>query len=141
MIITEKQFYTEELDYSIPEMQKVKELYLSGDTKGAEHAFAEYFKSALNPELYFGSDTKIVGSADPAVIEKADKICRGLVTSCKYTYDFGGDIDWSVNGAPDGYREWIWQFNRHGVFKDVARAYLACGDEKYAEWFQRNITS
>jgi len=28
MIITEKQFYTEELDYSIPEMQKVKELFL-----------------------------------------------------------------------------------------------------------------
>ncbi len=140
MILKEKQFYTEELDYTIPEMARVRELYLAGDTGAAEHAFAEYFKSALDPEHYFDGDVKGGEAADPAVIEKADKICRGIVTSCKYTYDFGGDIDWSVNGAPDGYREWIWQFNRHGVFKDVARAYRASGDEKYAEWFERNMT-
>jgi len=140
MILKEKQFYTEELDYTIPEMARVRELYLAGDTGAAEHAFAEYFKSALDPEHYFDGNVKGGESADPAVIEKADKICRGIVTSCKYTYDFGGDIDWSVNGAPDGYREWIWQFNRHGVFKDVARAYRASGDEKYAEWFERNMT-
>ncbi len=144
MIISEKQFYTEELDYKIPAMERAKELYLAGDVAGAEHTFAEYFKTALDPEHYFeggheigqGSSTQDV---EYSIIENADRICRGIVRSCSYTHDFGGDIDWSFNGTPDGYREWLWQLNRHNVFKIIAYAYLETGDEKYAECFNRNM--
>lgn len=144
MIITEKQFYTEELDYSIPEMQKVKELYLSGDVDGAAHVFAEYLKATLNPEHYFEDGHEIGQGASTqdveySIIENADRICRGIVRSCRYTHDFDGDIDWSFNGAPDKYKEWLWQLNRHHVFKIIAYAYIETGDEKYAECFARNM--
>ncbi|MBR7117151.1 MAG: heparinase II/III family protein [Clostridia bacterium] len=146
MLITEKQFYTEELDTSIPELAKAKELFLEGKTAEAEHAFAEYFKSALDTEKFFAYVNKEIhmgGSitdASCSLIENADRICRGMVRSCSYTHDFGGEIDWNFNGTPDGYREWLWQLNRHHIFKIIAYAYLETGDEKYADAFNRHIT-
>ncbi len=146
MLITEKQFYTEELDFTIPEMAKVKELYEAGDVEGAEHTFAEYLKATLDPEHYFALSGVEIGQGGStqdvscSIIENADMICRGKVRSCSYTHDFGGEIDWNFNGTPDGYREWLWQLNRHHIFKIIAYAYVKTGDEKYADAFNRHMT-
>ena len=35
--------------------------------------------------------------------------------------------------------EWLWQFNRHSYWKDMARAYVATGDEKYAKAFRNQL--
>ncbi len=144
MIITEKQFYLEELDYNIPELARVKELYLAGDTVGAEAAFAGFFRKSLNAEHYFAMDGAAAAEKSKAdrdsKIEYADRICRGIVRSCKFEYDYGGEIDWNFNGAPDGYREWLWQLNRHSIFRQIAYAYLETGDEKYADAFNRHMT-
>ena len=140
MIINEKQFFAEELDTSVAELARARDMYLDGDTAGAEHAFAEYLKATLNPEHYFALGGEVKVEREESAIETADKVCRGIVTSCKYTYDYGGEIDWTYNGDPSGYREWIWQLNRHHVFKQLARAYRMTGDEKYAEAFNRHMT-
>ncbi len=145
MLITEKQFFEEELDYSIPELAKARELWIGGDATGAEKAFADFLKSSLDPEHYFklGREIGQGGSTQDleySIIENADRICRGIVRSCSYTHDFGGEIDWCFNGTPDGYREWLWQLNRHHIFKIIAYAYLETGDEKYADAFNRHMS-
>ncbi len=145
MIITEKQFYTEELDYSIPELARVKELYLAGDVSGAEEAFASFIKGYLDVKHFFElfsreiEQGRSVSNVELSIVENADRICQGIVRSCSFEYDYKGDIDWNLNGAPDGYREWLWQLNRHHIFKIMARAYMETGDEKYAETFNRYI--
>ena len=145
MLLTEKQFFEEEIDLSIPALAEAKELYLSGRCEEAYSAFAAYFKSALDVEKYFSYASKkidqgvSVQDTSLSIVENADLICRGVVRSCSFTYDYGGDIDWTYNGAPDGYREWLWQLNRHHIFKILAYAYIETGDEKYAEAFSRNM--
>ena len=145
MLVTEKQFYTEELDFSIPEMAKAKELFEAGDLAAAESAVAGYMKTTLDPEKYLSyagrsiSQGKSVQDVNLSVAGNADLICRGVVRSCSYTHDFGGEIDWDFNGTPDSYKEWTWQLNRHHIFKILAAAYLETGDEKYAEAFDRHI--
>jgi len=145
MLLTEKRFFEEELDYAIPEMAEAKELYMAGKVDEARHVFAEYLKASLDVEHYFALVGNEIGQGksvmDPAYskIENADRICRGIVRSCSYTHDFGGEIDWNFNGTPDGYREWLWQLNRHHIFKILAYAYNTTGDEKYAEAFNRQM--
>ena len=145
MLMTEKQFFTEELDFSIAELAALRDLYLEGKRDEAVAGFAKYIKSALDPERYFGYTSheieqgKSVQDTSLSIVENADLICRGVVRSCSYTHDFGGDIQWDFNGTPDGYREWLWQLNRHHVLKILAYAYYKTGDEKYAEAFNRNI--
>lgn len=144
--MTEKQLFTEELDFSIPALAEVKALFEAGKLEETYSAFANYLKSALDPEKYFGyasrsiSQGKSVSNTELSLVENADLICRGVVRSCSYTYDYGGEIDWTYNGAPDSYREWLWQLNRHHIFKIIAAAYLDTGDEKYAEAFNRHIS-
>ena len=147
MLLTEKQFFEEELDTSIGALADAKALFVAGKCDEAYAAFATYLKSALDREEYFsyvGRPLTQSGSAesgDAPDTDYADLICRGVVRSCKFTYDYKGDIDWTFNGAPDGYREWLWQLNRHHVLKTLASAYLDTGDEKYAEAFARNINN
>ena len=145
MLLTEKQFFIEELDTSIPALAEVKALYEAGKEKETYAAFAAFLKTALDPEKYFAYAGKTIGQGGStqdvslSITENADLICRGVVRSCSFTYDYDGDIDWTYNGAPDGYREWLWQLNRHHVFKILAYTYLETGDEKYAEAYNRNM--
>ncbi|MBR2930072.1 MAG: heparinase II/III family protein [Clostridia bacterium] len=147
MLLTEKRFYTEELDLTIPALAAVRDLYVAGREEEAEHAFAEFLKSFLDVEKYFSyvdrnmSPGSSISDTSLTLEENADLVCRGVVRSCSYTYDYEGDIDWTFNGAPDGYREWIWQLNRHHVLKILAGAYNKTGDEKYAEAFARNMSN
>lgn len=147
MLMTERQLFTEELDFGIPALAEVKALYEAGKEKETYAAFATYLKATLNPKKYIDFAGREIGQGSSvqqpeySIIENADFICRGLVRSCSYNYDYKGDIDWTLNGTPDGYREWLWQLNRHHVFKIIAYAYLETGDEKYAEAFSRNMNN
>ena len=145
MIITRELFYTEEIDRTIPKLDLAAKLFLEGKDEEADHAFAEYFKSALDPDHYFDGGWQIgqgesTQDTSVSIIENADMIVRGKVRSCSYTYDYNGEIDWNFNGAPDKYKEWLWQLNRHHIFKIIGYAYLKTGDEKYADAFQRHMT-
>ena len=107
MIITKDMFYLEELDTSIPAIAKASELYREGKESEAAHAFAEYFKSIVDPDKYFGAIDKEVipapwGCETLSAIEIADMHCRGMVSLANSVYDYGGEIDWNYNGAPDG---------------------------------------
>ena len=145
MIITKDAFYLEELDTSIPAVGAAVEFYRDGKEREADHAFAEYLKSIVAPDKYFGVIDKEVspapwdGKEELSVLEIADRNCRGQVCQAKTSYDYGGEIDWNYNGSPDGYREWLWHLNRHNMFKTLGYAYILTGDEKYAAAFERHI--
>ena len=144
MIITREMFFTEEIDRTIPELEAAAQLFIAGKDDDADHAFAEYMKSKLDCDKHFALGHEIgqgTSVQDPAYskIENADRIVEGKVRSCSYNYDYKGDIDWNLNGTPDGYREWLWQLNRHHVFKILGYAFLETGDEKYAAAFERNM--
>ena len=74
----------------------------------------------------------------------ADGILAGRleVLNLKHTYP-GGAIDWLHNpttGASASH-EWVWSLNRHATWVQVARAFQATGQAKYAEGWVRLMRS
>lgn len=59
------------------------------------------------------------------------------VVDVKWTFP-NGDVDFlfnptSINGPLN--KEWVWQFNRHQYWNNLARTYVGTNNEKYAEAF------
>ena len=75
--------------------------------------------------------------------EVADKAVRGEMREVNVDYTFeGGEIDFLFNPTEENgplNHEWLWQFNRHGYWGAMARAYTETGDEKYARAFSRQL--
>lgn len=82
------------------------------------------------------------GRGDYSAAE-ADKAIQGMMREVNIDWTFpDGQIDFlfdptEVKG-PRNY-EWVWQFNRHGYWANMARAYTATGDEKYAKAFEKQL--
>ncbi len=85
---------------------------------------------------------KISGSGDYSAAE-ADKAIMGIMREVNIDWVFpDGQIDFLFDPTElKGPRnhEWLWQFNRHGYWANMARAYTATGDEKYAEAFEKQL--
>lgn len=75
--------------------------------------------------------------------EEADDCARGIATAVGIRWEFpDGEIDFLfnptfVNGPVN--HEWLWQYNRHGAWGEMARAYRATGDERYARAFSEQV--
>ena len=73
----------------------------------------------------------------------ADRAVRGEMREVNVDWNFeGGKIDFlfdptAVKGPRNN--EWLWQFNRHGYWAQMARTYYATGDELYAAAFERQL--
>ncbi len=72
-------------------------------------------------------------------IEQADSYVSGSVCTVNIPWSFdGGKINYLFNpteiSGPVNH-EWLWQFNRHNEWRNMARAYTAEGDERYARSF------
>ena len=138
MLLTDEKFYLETLNTEIPALALAAEYWKTGKTAKAEHTFAEYIKSVLNPEIYFqipdtDYDNKWINENENE-ISVANRICEGKLMSCGVMHDFG-DVDrvnWEYNPTYNGYEEWPWQLNRHPEFQLLGRAYRKSHDEKYA---------
>lgn len=140
MHITEKQFFEEELDHSIPELAEAARVFATGDEAGAEHIFAEYIKKTLKPECFFSmphawTSEKAFGIANNALENK--------FTSVGVPIDFGkgNKVDWYANPTYNRYKEWEVQFHRHHEWVALGQAYRESGDEKYAECFAKLVYS
>lgn len=75
--------------------------------------------------------------------EEADKTTNGVMREVNIDWAFPeGRVDFlfdptEVKGPRN--HEWLWQVNRHSYWGNMARAYTATGDEKYAEAFEKQL--
>ena len=74
--------------------------------------------------------------------QKAYNASRRIMREVNVDWTFEGDIDYAFDpthlyGPVNP--EWIWQFNRHRYWLEMARAYRASGDEYYAKEFRYQL--
>ncbi|MBE6593623.1 MAG: hypothetical protein E7642_06475 [Ruminococcaceae bacterium] len=96
---------------------------------------AAYFRAKPDFDSKTGFSAK--GSYDTW---SADNCVNGTFTvvGVKWTFD-GGKVDFlfnptSINGPLNN--EWVYQFNRHQYWNNLARTYVGTGNEKYAKAFR-----
>lgn len=140
MTITEKQFFEEELDLSIPELAEASRAFTLGDEALAEHIFAEYLKKTLKPECFFSLPHDWTNEK---AFRIADNALENKFTSVGVPIDFGkgNKVDWYANPTYNRYKEWEVQFHRHHEWIALGQAYRESGDEKYAECFAKLVYS
>ncbi len=109
------------------------------DYEAAVKACADYFRN--KPDFAGETGFSAVGSYG---VESADKSVNGIFTSINIEYAFPkGEVDYHFNPTSENgpwNPEWVFQFNRHGEWGNLARTYIGTGDEKYAKAFNDLLT-
>ena len=142
MRLSDQKFFTEVIDTSIPELNKAKELFVTGEIAAAEKAFADYIKTVFPNEKTkpFFRYCETLGDRDE--YKYADMVCDGYVCVIDNLYKFeNGIIDWTFNPTYNGYVEFTYHLQYHNEFTVLSRAYEKLGDEKYAKRFEYMINS
>ncbi len=136
------------LDLSLPELAPVKKAIDTGDYGLATHEWATYLRQRTSVPWFIdprekgasvrGFDLKVANNA------VAGKLQGGYVNLLHAFPD--GKIDWAYDPTgktPDmpPNHEWVWQLNRMMFWEDLAGAYAATGDERYAETFVNHLRS
>jgi hypothetical protein len=123
-------------------LAKVKAAADRGDRSAAKRAFVEHLKSRTRPRWYLDWRDKPQPDQRPKSprIGHADRYARNELDSVSVWRAFGGDIDWTANPTPNGYREWTWQLSRHEFWRTLGQAYWDTGGEKYARAFVFQLT-
>lgn len=76
-------------------------------------------------------------------LEEAERTLNGIARSINRDWTFPkGEVDFlfdptTIQGPRD--YEWLWQFNRHPAWQNLAHAYHAVHDERYAMEFQTQL--
>ena len=142
--LTDAQFFAL-LDESRPELSEVKAAVAGADWPAAKHALAEHFRTRAMPR--WGLDPRAVGREPRFRDTGAENALKHRFSSIGIPWQFGEAIDWSFNPTtqPDSKwprnHEWTWQLSRHPMWLDLARAFYATGDEKYAREFVAELQS
>lgn len=76
-------------------------------------------------------------------IQKAENCIKGIAREVNIDWTFpNGEVDFLFNPTelkgPINH-EWLWQFNRHEYWSNMARAYSGTGDERYAKAFSTQL--
>lgn len=132
------------LDLSLPALEPVQKDVTKGDLAAAQHELAQYFRARTSVPWKF--DPRNPDKTTPFDKKEADDAVKGHIKGGQIPIwaDFpDGKIDWFYNATlhqpgvtPNG--GWQWQLCRMGFWNDMAAAYRATGDEKYAKaWVQQ----
>ncbi len=144
MILTDKYFFDNVINYSYPGLEEMQILAASGKYSECRRFLADFFRKLLKPDLYFSTQRELRYSEK--LISEAEKACRHYMVSVRIPMDFKGEkVDWFANPTLNGYKEWTWQLNRHNELVNLARAYLVSKEERYIEasaellnsWFEQ----
>lgn len=133
------------LDLARPDMAAVKAAVEKSDWPAATHALAEHLRTRKTPHWTF--EARKGGGDRPRRTDGADSALAHRFNSIGIPWQFGPKIDWAFNPTtqPDSKwpvnHEWTWQLSRHAAWHDLARAYMATGDEKYAREFVDELRS
>ena len=139
--LTDRQFFLECVDASIPALASLPALAEAGDFAAAQKIFADYVRSAADPIRYIAPEKESLLARREALIEAAEKVMGHTFVSCGVAHTFGEKIDWELNPTYNAYKEWPWQLNRHPEWRTLAQAYTVTGEERYAaEWVKQMIS-
>ncbi len=144
MLLTDKQFYTASLDFSIPEMAEARDRFRAGDGAGAAKIFADYVRKNIDYDAYFSLPTikTAFPGSEEKIIAAADRILEGWFAPEGYAHQYKDlEMDWETNHTPNQYCEWVWVLSRHSEFTVLTRAYHITKDEKYEKAFEKLIES
>ncbi len=135
------------LDLTPPELVKVADAWKRNDASAAQRELVRYFRtrSSVGWNTEYGNHPPL----SPDNVEVADAAVQGRFRGglVPLVYRFpNGNIDWHFNAtyyvpgqAPND--EWQWQLNRMSFWSDLAVAYRATGDERYARAFVQELRS
>ena len=133
MVLTDKEFFLNCIDYDIGELKDISNAARLNDFALCRKLLADYVKQNLFPEKYFGVFP--MGELTEDIAKKADTACKNILTSVGIPYDFKDNIDWEFNPTENSYKEWTWQLNRHAEWASLAHAYSVTKDRKYLNAF------
>ena len=131
---SDAEFYAA-LDYEkYPILNASKEAYEKGDVKTAKKLFADVARGIFDAEKFFTLENKVKKPELTASLKgTAERALRHEMWSCGTTLKYEGKVDWFANPTYNQYKEWTWQLSRHSELFELANAYRACGDQRYAE--------
>lgn len=126
------------LDFIVPE--RIGEAY-TGALENHDFcgALAEYAAFLRKRAPFSASELRAEGSYSR---ESADNCVKGRAREVNIDWDFGDEVDFLFDPTElKGPRnhEWLWQFNRHGQWIHMAKAYADTKDEKYARTFEKQL--
>lgn len=131
---------SELIDVVVPD--KINDEYASAikqnDMKSACKALAYYYRN--KPCVSLSSLTANNRYNQAA----ADRAIEGYAREVNIDWKFeNGEIDFlfdptAVLGGPINH-EWLWQFNRHGAWSNMASTFVGTGDEKYALGLEKQV--
>ena len=139
MRLSDREFYLERLDRSIPEINEAADLYSKGDEAGAMALFVRYFKDSLRDDLIFKNNPtpSFDGLPKGHTLESyAELILNGYCHAIDYLHKYdGGRVIWDYNPTYNGYVEYCFHLNLHGECSVLAYRYRDTKDERYAKRF------
>jgi hypothetical protein len=136
------------LDLTQPELAPVAAAVQKNDQAAALKAFASYLRNRKtvhwmeNPD---GSGQVPLHFRKEIANAAANGRVQGGMVDLVHSFP-NGEIDWHYNATAHTQFsahnvEWQWQLNRMSFWDDLAGAYTATGDEKYAQAFVRQMRS
>jgi hypothetical protein len=134
--LTDEQFFSM-LDYSRPELGKIRKAVDKHNFALAKELFSNYIRKRTIPRWSFNSEE--IGKDQGYNTAEADKAMTHLLRSIGIDWQFREKIDWSFNPTTQPgskwprNHEWTWQLSRHAMWNDLSRAFYATGNEKYAQ--------
>lgn len=123
------------LDLSLPGMAKVAEAVNRQDWPAARGAYGRYFRQRTRPRWLIEPKQPPKEAKPLRSTSKAEVLLRHEWSWNKQHFNLGPDIDWASNPMNEGEtqtNEWNASLNRHFHLRELAAAYVATGQEKYA---------
>ena len=133
--LTDRRFFTECLDPSVPELAPLADLAEKGEYAEAKRRFAAYLRRTLRPDVYLRGEKERLQPRAEQIAEACRLAMEHTFVSCRVPHTFGETIDWTANPTYNNYCEWPWQLNRHPEWVSMAENYILTGDAAIpAEW-------
>ncbi len=129
------------LDLNLPALDAVRKAVSEERWDAATAHLAAYYRHRKTPVYFSGASPARPGAgpADAALLTRADRAAEDTITVLGVSHPFANGIDWRANPTRDKYREWTWQLNRHGWWRDLAAAYRQTGKAAYVHAFARQM--
>lgn len=132
--LSDAEFF-QSLDLGLPGLEQVAEAARREDWTAARIAFGRYFRQRSTPRWHIQPKPPVKSAKPLSSKSKAESLLRHEWTWNKQHFNLGADIDWSSNPMNEGESktpEWNASLNRHFHLRELADAYVATGQEKYA---------
>ena len=114
------------LNLDLPVLRDVAEPAERRDPSAALKALVDYYRNREEP------DPGVMAKANPNAVNAAEKTLRREYVFYNEPGTLpSGDRDWTWKPGTDW--EWTWALNRHFTWSQLSAAYLATGDERYAQ--------